>query len=304
MQTVTPPSVLFIDDDQGICDAFELFFEDAGWKYTIAPDGITGLEYALNNKYDIIITDLIIPGLSGLDLVKEVHKYKPGQVMLVVSGSGMVDTAMSAIREGAVDFIKKPIDFGNLRSTVYRITSGLREENLEHKMYGSLSAQHAEYELIAQDFFTGTPALPILADLVRANLIDTGERLRLTLAYQEAVTNAVDHGNLELSSTLKDNISINGIDSYQLTRRSRMEDPIYGGRKIWITTDYREGCLKITIRDQGKGFVLPRQHEIESKGASLNCYGRGMTIISGAMDEVEYRLNGTEIVMTKKITRC
>lgn len=303
MQTSSRPSVLFIDDDQGMCETFELFFEDAGWQYTIASDGVTGLEYALSENFDLVITDLVIPGLGGLDLVKEVHKYKPQQAFVVVSGAGTIDSAISALREGAIDFVRKPINFENLRSVVYRITSGLREEDLDNKLHAFMKGYEARYELVSRDFLNGTPALPIIGHLFAANLIDNAEKLRLTLAYQEAVTNSVDHGNLELTSKLKDTFCSQGLDNYQFERRKRMEDPIMGQRKIYIASSFRDYKLTIEIRDNGKGFDPPTAKVNREDQAGTQCYGRGLTIIFGAMEQVEYRNHGREIVMTKTIRK-
>jgi anti-sigma regulatory factor (Ser/Thr protein kinase) len=143
------------------------------------------------------------------------------------------------------------------------------------------------------------PILVIADRLYRAGKMSLNCKLQLDLAFQEAVANSLEHGNLELKSAWKDRIDKQGIDGYSLKKRERLLDPEYANRSVEISIDFNGSFITIGVKDQGRGW---RSKNIPARlPADAACHGRGLSIILASMDEVSFDDNGTRIIMKKRV---
>lgn len=162
-----------------------------------------------------------------------------------------------------------------------------------------LNSETSEYEFTAECIDAAAFCPAILERLERAALIDTRERLALTLVIQEALANAIEHGNLELESKWREEIDKNGEDKFSKLKRERLADERYSQRVARARVAYIPGRLEIVITDEGKGFkpqikaCLPKDH--------LQPSGRGLALIESTMNEVRFEQGGRSIVMVKHI---
>lgn len=130
--------ILAIDDEPIICQSLKLFLEEFQFIVHTAENGIKGLELFSQSSYDIVITDLIMPELSGLEVVKKIREINPSIPIIVASGVDKVSDALEAINAGAWDYIAKPItDMNVLRFTIDRAIekANLKRENLEYQQH-------------------------------------------------------------------------------------------------------------------------------------------------------------------------
>ncbi|MEN8141028.1 MAG: response regulator [Thermodesulfobacteriota bacterium] len=113
--------LLTIDDEAGLRRSIQLFFEDSGFIVLQADSGERGLQVFQQERPDIVLVDLRMPGMAGLDVIKVISKQAPEVPVVVVSGAGMVEDAIAAIRAGAVDYVTKPVtDLLVLEHTVHK----------------------------------------------------------------------------------------------------------------------------------------------------------------------------------------
>ena len=128
--------VLVIEDDETVRDVLRTFLKDKGFEVTVAVSGEAGLEMLRSEKFDIIITDLIMPGISGMDVLKEVIAAKLNTPVLVMTAFGSVQTAVEAIRIGAFDYLTKPFNLDELMIVLDKAlsVSKLQKENVMLKM--------------------------------------------------------------------------------------------------------------------------------------------------------------------------
>lgn len=277
---------------------FERFLARVGWSYDVVCDGQAALDLTVSKSYDVVITDLKMPGLSGLELFRLVRRQNPHQAVIVVSGTGNVSDMLELLREGVADIIPKPIDFDSVERCINRIVSSAREDGNEGLLYKSVAAECSTFVLTSCQLSSGKIPFLLAQKLFLGGKLDLNTKLRLELAFQEALTNAFEHGNLELDSTLKEVVNQEGIDQYSLLRRQRLADPQFAGRIVKLTTGYDSTKVWVTIRDQGKGFNPPRH---ERQEADPITHGRGLPIIYSLMDEVAFDAGGTQITFSKKI---
>ncbi|UTC68347.1 MULTISPECIES: sigma-54 dependent transcriptional regulator [unclassified Treponema] len=113
-------TVLVIDDEKNIREGLAMALEDEGYGVITADNGKTGLDIALKEEVDLVITDLRMPELSGEDVLREVISKTPGVPVIVLTGHGTVETAVEAMRMGAYDFLTKPLDLERLFLLVKR----------------------------------------------------------------------------------------------------------------------------------------------------------------------------------------
>ncbi len=112
------PRILVVDDEARIRDACRLVLEECGYEVCLASDGQEGLQRILDHHYDIILLDLMMPELSGFDVLARVKSLHPDTVVVVISGYATLEHSVDAMKKGAFDFIPKPFTPEHLRVTV------------------------------------------------------------------------------------------------------------------------------------------------------------------------------------------
>lgn len=100
--------ILFIDNDRAGREVALFNLRKAGYEVTPASDGQEGLSLFSVSKFDLVIADVKLPGISGIEVLKRIHKQAPEIPVLVITAFGNVETAVEAMKEGAYDFIGKP----------------------------------------------------------------------------------------------------------------------------------------------------------------------------------------------------
>src|SRR5947207_14048649 len=112
------PEILLIEDDPGIAEGLKKELESEGYTVRLASRGDEGLTLARENHCDLVITDLKMPGLSGLELVDQLHATKPKLPIILVTAFGTTETAIEATKLGAYDYLLKPFDMAELLDLV------------------------------------------------------------------------------------------------------------------------------------------------------------------------------------------
>ena len=124
--------ILIIDDEKNIREGLQMALEDEGYDVLTAEDGTAGLQKALSEVVDLVITDLRMPGIGGQEVLRRVTSETPGVPVIVLTGHGTVETAVEAMRMGAYDFLTKPLDLDRLSLLVRRALQN-RELVLQHR---------------------------------------------------------------------------------------------------------------------------------------------------------------------------
>lgn len=125
-------TILIIDDEKNIREGLGAALEMEGYKIALASDGKAGLERLVKGDIDLVITDLRMPEVSGEQVLAKVSAENPGVPVIVLTGHGSIDSAVDAMRNGAYDFLTKPLNLDQLVLIVKRALQG-RELVLKHK---------------------------------------------------------------------------------------------------------------------------------------------------------------------------
>lgn len=114
-------NILVIDDEAVIRDGCVKVLAKDIWKVDTAADGLAGLEMVKDNKYDILLLDLMMPGINGLEVIPKVKDIDPDVYIIVITGYATIETAVEAMKKGAFDYISKPFTPDQLRMAVRRV---------------------------------------------------------------------------------------------------------------------------------------------------------------------------------------
>ncbi|MEO8373080.1 MAG: response regulator, partial [Candidatus Solibacter sp.] len=107
-------NVLVVDDDESLRRITQMQLEEAGYAAVTAANGDEALRMIEEDAPALVITDLKMPGISGLELLRKVREQYPQTAVVLVTAFGTVQTAVAAMKAGAYDYITKPIDYEEL----------------------------------------------------------------------------------------------------------------------------------------------------------------------------------------------
>lgn len=110
--------ILVIDDEKSIRKTLREILEYENFKVDEAADGLEGLSLAEKENYDIILCDIKMPKMDGLEVLDKIQKTKPDTTIVMISGHGTIETAVESVKKGAFDFIAKPLDLNRLLVTI------------------------------------------------------------------------------------------------------------------------------------------------------------------------------------------
>ena len=152
--------ILIIDDEENIRAVLSGILEDEGYEVETAADGLNGLEKAVSEDFDLVILDVWLPGMGGLEVLGEIKEKKNDLEVIIISGHGNIDMAVKSLKNGAFDFLEKPLSLEKVITLVRNALAieGLKKENRELKeavfqedrMIGSGKEMEKVKKIIAQ----------------------------------------------------------------------------------------------------------------------------------------------------------
>jgi DNA-binding NtrC family response regulator len=118
--------ILLIEDDAGIRETLRRVLAEEGHSVAVDQRGDEGIEHAARERFNVVITDLRLPGLNGLDLVRELHAIQPRLPIILITAFGTTETAIEATKLGAYDYLLKPFDMPELIELVRKAADSNR----------------------------------------------------------------------------------------------------------------------------------------------------------------------------------
>ncbi len=119
-------TLLIVDDDAGVCWALERMLTSHGFRIVVASSAAAALRVCQRQRVDLVITDVRMPGGSGLDLLEDLRSRHAGLPVVVMTAYGSIDVASSAMARGAVDFLPKPLEMTRTLAVISRILGRCR----------------------------------------------------------------------------------------------------------------------------------------------------------------------------------
>ncbi|MCH2174630.1 MAG: protein kinase [Lentisphaeria bacterium] len=143
-------SILIVDDEKEICEILKRLLRNENHIIFTAQSGEEGLEVINSQQIDLLITDIVMPGISGIDLLKAVRKASPTLPVIMISGHAKVEDAVKCFQQGAIDFITKPFNLVEIKEKIDKSLDSQKPFVAKQStITGKMAASHmiGEYEL-------------------------------------------------------------------------------------------------------------------------------------------------------------
>lgn len=114
--------VLVVEDQQKVAESIKKGLEENGYKVSLAADGLIGRQMALGQKFDVIILDVMLPGLNGLEVCKDIRRENTKVPILMLTALGSLDDKITGLEIGADDYLVKPFQFAELQARIKALT--------------------------------------------------------------------------------------------------------------------------------------------------------------------------------------
>ncbi len=142
---MTRASVLIVDDEKGVQTSIQGILEDAGFESCAVSSGEEALEVLSNEKFPVVLLDIWLPGMDGLQTLAKIRQSNPEAVVIMISGHGSIETAVRSTKLGAFDFVEKPL---SLEKTLLVVKNGFHQYRLEEENRNLRSQIEREHLMI------------------------------------------------------------------------------------------------------------------------------------------------------------
>jgi len=123
--------ILVVDDEESIRELLSEYLNNCGYEVTCAAGGQEALKYYKAHHFDVVVSDLIMSPIDGMELLGEIKKIDPDVLFIMITGYPSIETALEAVQRGAKDYITKPFNIDDIRLKIERVV-------LERSLRGKL----------------------------------------------------------------------------------------------------------------------------------------------------------------------
>jgi len=242
---VEAAKILVVDDERDICRALEFLLSREGYKVATANSGQEALKKVESDDFDLVITDLKMEGIDGMQVLERSLSMNPGLIVVIMTAFGSVESAVEAMKKGASDYIVKPFINEDVKMTVRRL--------LEHRkvlMENLVLRQQLSQQFGNREFVGVSPQISQVLDILskviptRSNILLLGES-----GTGKGLIAEIVHGNSQRKD--KPFISIN----CSAIPENLLESELFGYRKGAFTGAASDKKGLITMADQGTLFL-------------------------------------------------
>lgn len=262
----------------------------------VTADGRSALEKLQTGSVDLVLTDMQMPGMDGLQLVREIKAHHSRIPVILMTGAGSEQLAVQAMQEGAASYVNKTSGASWLHENVERVLAA-RGAALSHaELLDGLQCDDYQFLLENDRGLMSATARFLRQAAQSVGLCAESELPRLGVALEEALLNACLHGNLELDSRLREG---DGTAFDELARHRSGESP-WKERRVQVSALISPEVMQVDIVDEGCGFdpaQLPDPTDIENL---LKPHGRGVLMMKMFLDEVQWNERGNHVTLIKK----
>jgi two-component system response regulator HydG len=233
--------ILVVDDDRSHAMMLRTLITDWGYQVLLADDGTTGVEMVQAQSFDMILMDMKMVRMSGMEALQHIKAYNPSLPVIIMTAYSSVQTAVNALKIGAYDYLTKPLDFDKLKLTIERIFESIYLKTENRDLKTRLKAQSFAHDIIGT-----SPAILSLLDTIHmvaptdANVLVVGE----SGTGKELVSSAIHFNSLRKDQPF---VRIN----CAAIAETLLESELFGHEKGAFTGADRRRKGKFLLADKG-----------------------------------------------------
>ena len=287
--------ILVVEDDYGSREFLYSLIKLEGFEVEMAVNGEEGLEKTAAYHPDLIICDIQMPKMDGLEMLSRLRQQKSDTFFIITTAFGSEDYAIEALRLGANNYLKKPIDKRSLIGLIKKYQSIIEHRQLTKKAEGKILEKELKI-----CFDTNIEHVSAIVNQLLSEIdvsFEDSDRTNIELGLDELITNSIEHGNLGI--TFEEKVRASDTNSISELYSQKMKNPELAERKVYIHFKQKDGYCEWLITDEGMGFDW-RSIPDPTHGAQLmELNGRGIFITNFLFDEMEYLGKGNQVRVRK-----
>lgn len=292
--------ILIVEDEEGIRLWMEKVLTDGGYQVKCAEDGEQGLKLFNNFQPEIVLSDINMPNMNGLEMLEEIRKIDPNSLFIIITALNESQLILQALRLKANDYLVKPLSGKDLLILVQKYSDILENRTPDREVLGMIYTRTLGMKV--------TNRLDLVSKIIdrlmqeTEHVISPGDRLGIHLGLAEIIINAIEHGNMGITYKEKSKAVDGTIYEWNELLKERCESPEYGNRLVDIKFQMTKNRCEWLITDQGEGFnwkLLPDPNSLESLNES---HGRGIMLANLSFSEITYLGKGNQVRLVKHLT--
>ncbi len=257
--------ILVVDDERDVRETLSEMIEGLGYPVLVAENGVKALDRIKTEKVDLIITDLSMPKMNGLELIVKSKRLNPNIPIAVISAYGSAENTTYALTRGAFNFIAKPFKISQVKELVRK---GKQLRELALGTYALMEWVHSETEMVfpSQPRLFPSAILFIVKECQWRGIEDEARLENVAICLEELLSNAFIHGNRKNKS-----------------------------KQIKVKMAFDAEKFVLSVRDEGSGFdgrdYLEKIRQVEDSIPEK----RGLFIVDFLVDELRFDKKGNEV---------
>lgn len=264
------------------------------WKVDVCENGRAALTRMEAGLPDLVVSDLRMPDIDGFELVTSLKQTHPAVPVIIITSQGSEELALDALRNGAASYcpkVRMSTDLIDIAKSVLMVSY---KEKKSKQVLSRITSSRFSFQLE-----NDSSLIPPMIEHLQSHMIgwDETDRLRVGVALDESLLNAMHHGNLEVDSRLRDE---DDGEKYRCQIKQRLTETPFCQRKVSLDAQFSAEMIELRVRDEGPGFE-PSSVPDPTRPENLEKpSGRGLLLIRSFMTEVSHNEVGNEIRMIKR----
>ncbi len=301
------PIILLVDDSEVDRQLMAgLLNVDFDWLVSHASNGVEALEMMADASPDVVVTDMLMPEMDGMELVTQLGLAYPKVPVVLVTGQEDASLAFQALKQGAASYVPKSKLAEKLLETVEQVLSLRDADHFDERIVQVTTNTRYRFVLDNDPSLIAPLVDRVQQGMIGMQLCSPAQRMHIGVALEEALINAMYHGNLELPPHRLVEIRqlLHEGKRSDLVEQRRQQSP-FRERRIQVAADFNRQRAQFVVGDEGKGFDTAAALAASNiDGIKSNAIGgRGLVLIQTFMDEVVFNPSGNEMRMTLKDLR-
>ncbi len=292
--------VLLVEDSPTQAVEIRMLLEEGAHKVMHVGNGRMAIEVLKQHPIDIVITDLEMPEMNGLELVEAMRLEFEHIPAVLVTARGSEALASQALQKGAAGYVPKNHLQKLLNDTIIDVLGVIRSDASFSKLISTLQKNVFVFDLPNEAELI-SPLVGLLMQVIPGmDLISGTDLVRVGVAVEHALVNAMYHGNLELGSPLMPSHRALVYDdaTTDLIEKRKSSEP-YKNRRVYVEATASKEDIRIVVRDQGNGFDTSKVPGRSDAKVLDTESGQGLVLMASFTDEMIFNDAGNEVTLVK-----